>query len=294
MKLTLQTSRDRSEFFAKNLGCFGVPLTKALSPKLPIKVTFEGQAFEMGSCPSPEKERDPFEGGFSVPRGWAEGCLGWIWCQWLSGAPKEKIQNEVEFVVARGMEVQEQSRNQNYRCLHDLWLLNCAILASSNSQLEKLAESVVDSRGDKQEPRNNGELFAAAWCGALKYWILGDPKQAANQFETVGKAYRYDIARVAPKSLVSQWLAGDWKSFVKEQRKDFKALWEWLRKNRLVVSENESETVIAFDQLPVPGRGWCWSHCGLAMLAHRQGVEVTTDPFWFPPHALQCVEARNN
>jgi hypothetical protein len=142
---------------------------------------------------------------------------------------------------------------------------------------------------DRTAPRNNGELFAAAWCGMLKYWILGDTKKAVHESEIIWSAHRYDIARVAPKALVVKWLEGDWKGFMKLQQKDFKALWEWARKYRILVSETASEKVIAFDRLPVPGRGWCWAHCGLAMLAHRLGVEVATDPFWFPLHALQCV-----
>ena len=145
------------------------------------------------------------------------------------------------------MEMQGKCPNQNYRCLHDLWLLNCAILASSERQLKELAAVVVDAKGDKQEPRNNGELFAAAWCGTLKYWILGDMKKSADQFDIAGGAYRYDIVRIAPKPLVTKWLAGDWKGFAKEQRKDFKALWEFLRKHTVVASENESETVIDFN-----------------------------------------------
>jgi hypothetical protein len=292
MKIVLQTSMDRAKVFANNLGRFGIPLMELLTPKLPVKVNFQGQIFEMGSA-TLKDDFDPFEHGFSSPRIWAEGCLGWIWCQWLSSAPREKIQKEVEFVVERGMEMQKKSANQHYRCLHDLWLLNCAALASSTNQLERLANVVVDSKGDKQEPRNNGELFAAAWCGALKYWILGEQKKAAEEFKIAGEAYRYDIARVAPKPLVAKWLAGDWKGFAKEQKKDFKARWERARKDRIVISENADEVVIAFDNIPVPGRGWCWAHCGMAMLAHRQGIEVVTDPFWFPPHALDCVELSN-
>ncbi len=295
MKLVLQDSINRTEFYAKTFGSFGVPLIQALTPQYPIKVTFEGQSFALESS-AVEEECDPFEDGFSIPRGWAEGCLGWIWCQWLSQAPAETIRKEVEFVVDRGMEMQERCPNQRYRCLHDLWLLNCAILAAGSEKLAELAGRVVDSNGDTSPrskdtspPSNNGELFAAAWCGMLKYWILGDFKKSVREAEIIWGAYRYDIARAAPKALVAKWLEGDWKSFVKRQQKDFKALWERARKNRVVLSESDSEIVIAFNRVGVPGDGWCWAHCGLAMLAHRQGVEVATDPFWFPSHALQCV-----
>ena len=289
MTLVLQTSHNRAEFFANNLGSFGRSLVDALTPRLPAKLTFQGKVYEIGSDKL-EDGFDPFNNGFSSPRVWAEGCLGWIWCQWLDRTPPEIIEKQVEFVVERGMEMQRKSSDQNYRCLHDLWLLNCAALASSESQLLRLARSVVDSKGDRQAPRNNGELFAAAWCGTLKHWILGDLKQAEAELKIVGTSYRYDIAKLALKPMAAKWLAGNWKGFAKEQQKDFTALWERLTKYRLAAPRGENEIVIQFDRLGVPGTGWCWSHCGLAMLAHRRGHPVITDPFWFPPHALKCVE----
>jgi hypothetical protein len=295
MKLILQDTRNRAEFYSQALGQFGVPLSDTLKPlKGPVQVSVQGKTYTLGSGTRKEAEEkfDPFQDGFSSPRRWAEGCLGWIWLQWLSQTPSEIIRKEVDFVLNRGMEMQEQCPNQSYRGLHDLWLLNCAILAVDSDKLRQLAERVIDSSGDPKRgspPKNNGELFAAAWSGMLKYWILGDLQKAVKESEVIWGAYRYDIARVAPKPLVAKWLDSDWKGFVKLQQKDFNALWDWARKNKIVVSENDNEKVIAFNLLPVPGRGWCWSHCGLAMLAHRQGVEVATDPFWFPRHALQCV-----
>ena len=295
MKLILQDSINRAEFYANNLGSFGVPLIPALTPG-PLNVTYEGQSFTLGSA-KVRDDFDPFEDGFSCPRCWAEACLGWIWQQWLSEASAERIRKEVEFVIDRGMEMQERCSFQRFRCLHDLWLLHCAILAASPRKLAELAERVVDSKGDTSPrskdltpPNNNGELFAAAWCGMLKYWILGDPKKSSDEFQIIWGAYRYyDIARVAPKALVAAWLKGDSKAFAKLQRKDFGALWELARKNRVVVSESDAEIVIAFDRIGVPGHGWCWAHAGLAMLAHRRGVEIATDPFWFPSHARQCI-----
>ena len=233
-----------------------------------------------------------FQSGFSSPRCWAEGCMGWVWCQWLSGGECDIVRKEVEFAVERGMEVQTLAKDQNYRCLHDLWLLHCAIFASSEAQLLRLAEAVVDSSGTTESPRNNGELFAAAWCGMLKYWILGDKEKSRKEAEVIWGAYRYDIAKTAPKPMVVKWLAEDWKGFAKQQQKDFKAQWDRLRKYSIVRSETDQETVIAFDGIPVAGEGWIWAHCGLALLALREGAEVFTDPLWFPEHALRCAQSR--
>lgn len=82
---------------------------------------------------------------------------------------------------------------------------------------------------------------------------------------------------------------------MKQQEKDFKKQWERARRGgpnraKFIVSKNKLETVVDLRLLGMVGNGWTWAHCGLALLAHRQGAEVATDPLWFPPHALECVE----
>jgi hypothetical protein len=72
------------------------------------------------------------------------GCMEWIWWQWLLGAPQKKIHMRVEAFVERGMEMQRISPHLHHRPAHDLYLLHCAIFASSEAQLHELAEQVVD------------------------------------------------------------------------------------------------------------------------------------------------------
>jgi hypothetical protein len=265
MNLTVQDLPKRSDFYRVNLGSLGRPLSSAVPPSL----------------------RD----NFSTPRCQAEGGMGWIWCQWLLEAPAQQIQKEIAFLVNRGMQLQKKmSGPLRYRALHDLWLLHCAIFASTDKQLRQLAEDVVDSSGIGGQPlRTDGEFHASAWCGMLKHWILGDHVTAAKEASLIWTAYRYNIARFAPKSLVTKWLAADWNAFRTQQEKDFNALWEGARKKRLINSKKSGSTIVDAWNIPVAGHGWCWAHCGLAVLAHRQGIPVTTDPFWFPPHALKCV-----
>ena len=230
--------------------------------------------------------------GFSTARKLACQCIDWIWCQWHLGTPGYEISNRVESFVIRGMEMHERYSVHEMRCLHDLLLIHCAIFASNQAQLRKLAERAVNTAGFGNEPpRNNGELYAAAWCGMLKHWILGETEKAAQQSQLIWSSYRPAYFRASTKPLVSKWLEGDWKGFVKEQNKDFTKLWVRARKDGTVISENESETVVSLRGFPVE-QLWCWAHCGMAMLAHRKGVEVATDPFWFPPHALTCVPIR--
>lgn len=119
------------------------------------------------------------------------GCMKWLWFQWLLNGPESVIRDRVAAFVADGMERQNLSPQFHHRPRHDLLLLHCAIFASTQAQLLKLAERVVDASGFKSfTPRNDGELYTSAWCGVFKYWILGDLKRAAKQAEIIWGSYR--------------------------------------------------------------------------------------------------------
>lgn len=86
----------------------------------------------------------------------------------------------------------------------------------------------------------------------------------------------------APKPLVIPWLKRDWAAFAKQQQKDFEKLWNRARKDRWTVkSENSTEVVVTTERYQIDHM-WCWAHCGMALLAHREGAQVVTDPFWSP------------
>jgi hypothetical protein len=228
--------------------------------------------------------------GFSPARGLASHCMKWIWLKWLRGDSEKQIQATVSQFVDKGMEMQTASSLFYMRPQADLYLMHCAIFACELNQLAKLAERVVDSSGigDYKPVDKGGELYASAWCGMLKHWILGDLKEANKQSEMIWGAYRDASFTAATKPLVTPWLKGDWKAFVKAQQKDFEKLWARGRRDGTVRSEKHDEMVVTVERYPVEQK-WCWAHCGLALLAHRRGVEVVTDPFWFPHHALKCL-----
>ena len=237
------------------------------------------------------------ERGFSIARALAAHCLKWLWCQWLLGEAPAGICERVEKFVERGMEMQMKSSCFQWRPLHDLYLLHCGIFASTDSQLEKLAKQVVDTSGYKgtAPQRRFGELYASAWCGMLKYSILGDYRKAADESEMIWSAYRDPAFAGATKPLVTPWLKQDWDSFEKQQRKDFKKLWERGLKEGWGDESNVKRVVEhVIDGYPLEQR-WCWAHCGMALLAYRRGIKVANDPFWFPAHALSVVDyARNS
>ncbi len=230
-------------------------------------------------------------GGLQYACHYAEWCMGWIWRQWLAGKPTEIIREQVEPFIERGLELRKHSQSYDHLPQHDLFLLHCAIFACDEPQLKKVVETVADASGDKGEKPLNygnqfgqgrGELYAAAWCGMMKYWILGDEKKAFEQSEIVWGAKRDQQVFAAPKPLVIPWLKKDWKAFIIQQQRDFQKLWNRARKDCWTVrSENSTETVVTTDRYQI-GHMWCWAHCGMALLAHRQGVKVATDPLWFP------------
>jgi hypothetical protein len=146
---------------------------------------------------------------------------------------------------------------------------------------------VVDASGyANYTPQNDGELYVSAWSGMLKFWILGDRKRAEQEAKVVWQAHRDISFRASSKELVIPWLAGDWKSFMKHQQKDFEKLWARVCKDGTVTSETSFERVVNMSKFSSVQQLWCWTHCGLALLAHRHGVQIMTDPFWLPSAAI--------
>lgn len=217
----------------------------------------------------------------------AEKCLGWVWRQWLLGAAREEISQRVAPFVERGLEYRDRCRSYDYVALHDLYLLHCAIFGGNQSQLKRVAAAVGDASGDKGVvPQDNGEWYAAAWSGMMKYWILGEDQKALEQSNVIWTAHRDREVSAAPKPLVASWLSRDWPRFIKAQRKDFDKLWQRAKKDAWTVKAEDSTHVIVTTEKYQIGHQWCWAHCGLAILARRAGAEIATDEFWFPKAAV--------
>lgn len=227
--------------------------------------------------------------GFSVARGMSAMCMKWVWMQWLANGDPKIFRKNVGGFVKKELKIRKVPSRFRMRPVADLYLLHCAIFGSSRSQLEDVAECAVDASGlDREKPANNGELYASAWSGMLKHWILGDLEKAKQQAELIWGAYRHASFFAAPKPLVSPWIQGRWQAFVKAQEKDFMKLWARGRKDGTVRSESNGDVLVTVQGFPVEQK-WCWAHCGLAVLAYRNGIEVATDAFWFPEHALKVA-----
>lgn len=222
----------------------------------------------------------------------ASNCMGWIWRQWLLGASRKAISRKVEPFVSRCLELRDLCKSYHMLPFHDLFLLHCAIFAAEDTQLQLVAERVADAAGDKGEkPLDDGEIYAAAWCGMMKHWILGDDAKAAAQAALIWGAKRRHGVFAAAKPLVTPWLKRDWAAFAKAQRSDFDKLWQRIRKDGWTVkSETPAEVVVTTDRYQIQHQ-WCWAHCGMALLAHRQGANVVCDPFWFPSSAIEERES---
>lgn len=228
--------------------------------------------------------------GFLIPRAFAGYCMSWVWYQWLLEGKVLEIRERVESFVSRGLKMRELSSIHCMRSIHDLYLLHCAIFACSDELLRKVAERVEIATANMSETSpNHGERYAAACCGMLKYRILGEEKIIAKQYELAWNSYRAPSFRGAPKPLMTAWVKNDWVTFTKLQGKDFERLWARARKYRVVRKSTKQETTVVLGMFPVEDV-WCWAHCGMALLAYRQfGVQVATDPLWFPPYALKVV-----
>lgn len=230
------------------------------------------------------------EDGFSVSRGLSAHCLGWIWMQWLSKGSKRNFQMRIKAFVDRGLKLHGNASGLRMRPQAELFLLHCAIFGSPTGQLLELASQVVDLsvQSGRTPERKEGELYATAWCGMLKHFILGNIARAHEEYEAIWSAYRHPSFCGATKPVVAPWIAENWDGFRLAQSRDFEKMWSRGRKDGTVLSEPGDRITVTVQRYPIEEK-WCWAHSGLAVLAHRKGIKVATDPFWFPPYSLECV-----
>ena len=265
MKITLQNLEKDAATWAA-LSAFGIPISQDLRDFL-------------------KTEGVPFA-GFAT-------CAGWVWTQWLLEKQADQIRVQVASCIERGLEMGSISPKFRNRSRQNLYLMVCAIFTGDEALTKKVAKAVVDSSGWKKfvPVEASGELYASAWCGMLKHWVLGNREKAASESEIAFKAYRHPSFAAATKPLVAPWLKGDWTAFEKQQQKDFAKLWARVRKSKAILKETDKEMVLNFQEIAVIESFWCWAHCALALLAHKEGATVATDPLFFPAHALKCAVA---
>ncbi len=238
---------------------------------------------------------EPLEEGdieFLKDRGFGDGgllsawCIGWIWAQWLGGNCTSNLSENVSLALRRGLDMRTYPHVFRDKPLHDLLLIVCACLGGTKSDLLEVAECVMDTSGDGVLRASDiNDVHLCAWTGMFKYWVLGDHEKAASEAEAIWKSRPHPSIKGAAASLVNPWLARDWNGFRKRQKKDFARLWAWGKKNKIVI-EKKTKRIIDFPRLVLVKERWCWAHCAMAMLAAREGIEVETDEFWFPPTAL--------
>jgi hypothetical protein len=211
-------------------------------------------------------------------------CLRWIWAKWLSGSRSEEIRPNVSLLISRALELMQTCSSEFQRGLHDLFLLHCAILGSSMSEMKQVAEAVTFCTGSVDEA-DDGERYARAWAGMLKFWILSDWDKVQDQASRMRSSVKPLNCRLPAMALVDAWLASDWKKLHKEQIKAFEKLWLRMKRDGAVTDEGGAFVSVKITGHPIRS-GWCWADNAFSRLAHKAGACVATDLLWLPECAL--------
>jgi hypothetical protein len=227
----------------------------------------------------------------SSPRAFANSrdatiaCLEWIWSSWLNGVPTSELKPIIEKFVQRALSLMNTCSFEYQRGLHDLYLLHCAIMASPDQQLAEVASAVVDFN-DSATGVDDGDRYTRAWTGVLKHRLLGDLREMELQAEAMSRAVKPINCRRPPKPMMEAWIKKDWSAFRKAQERSFKSLWSGMRKNRFVVSEQRETIEVKITRAGAITTSWCWADNGLALIAAREGIEISYDPLWLPIQSM--------
>ncbi len=235
--------------------------------------------------PKNDEERR-FRGAGSV----VEECYSWIWYQCLLETPPSTIHAVVREVVAKSIRLQAEEADLYWRAEHDLACAHLAVNGAPQEMVGQLAESMVHASEEKSR-----DLCQQGWSGFMKFSLLGDNKRALEQAEIMFGATKPINLRLPSKTLMMAWLNEDWKGFNRALKESFKRRWAGLdkyvkyaeiSKKEPVLTESEGSIKVVLKKLNqrVDGN---WQENALAILAVSKGVEVPTDPLWFPAVALE-------
>jgi hypothetical protein len=209
-------------------------------------------------------------------------CLRWIWFQWLHGTPTQKFKPRIEKFIERGLALRTpENTGDEWRGLYDILLFSCAVFIDDGKLMAEIAREMVDLPRPKRS-----DALRRAWCGVIKFWMAGEIEKAKKQAALMYSSDRPLNMRLPSKPVMDAFLAEDWKKFNKSLEKVFESLWKDLRKYPRLMEEKNGRAKVRMEGQSVM-QDWPWPDMCLALLAHRKGVGVPSDPLWLPEIALK-------
>lgn len=226
--------------------------------------------------PSDKKSpSNPVAFGYFKPRSRAHHILAWAWLMWQVDPRPGPVERGLALVPRRGLELHQHPQVTCDREQFDLLALCCAVLSGDRKLMRDFAASAWH-HGHPDLPADTYPLYPA-WCGLLKFEVLGDAAARDAQAEVALATGRLPWVPLPGKALTRRFLHGDPKAFGKQLRSDVRKFEASVKPNAKVDGEP------VFDvRKPSGHKPWPYMQAVLAKLVALRGHGVECESVWMP------------
>ena len=229
--------------------------------------------------------QNPTINAYASPMHSFESALSWVFYEWHRSHDIKAITEAISFMVHRVQDVNALATNNGLRRLHDIFMIQAAILSGSGSAMREAAALAGSYDPTLQWSHAYEWGLVAIYKGA----ILDDTKIMEEGFALFASSRPSPPHRMPGTALVKAFVDRDFKKLAVSVKSVWKRDWDRLDEKEKGIAARTSDLIRVNLRLRDPANLWPWPEATFAKLAVLRGAKMPSDPLWCPESFLQAV-----
>lgn len=223
------------------------------------------------------RSKNPTNNAYSEPMSCLGWTLAWVWLEWHRTKDMTAIAEAAAFVVRRVRDVSRLAMNEGLRRLHDVMLLQCAILSGDRELMQEAA-----GMAGRYDPVSAQHAYEWGLVEVYRGAIQTDAKAMRTGHALMESGRPCPPYRMPAKAVVAAFVASDDKTFGQALKRVWARDWEILeKKEKGMLERSEAQVRISLRQRTSDVL-WPWPEAAFAKLAVMRGTGTPSDPLWCP------------
>lgn len=223
------------------------------------------------------RSKNPTNNAYSEPMSCLGWTLAWMWLEWHRTKDMAGIAEAAGFVVRRVREVNRLAMNEGLRRLHDVMLLQSAILSGDHKLMQEAA-----GMAGRYDPVSGKHAYEWGLVQVYKGAIQADGKAMRTGHALMRTGRPCPPYRMPASAVVASFVASEDKKLGQALKRVWARDWESLEKNENGMLERlETQARVSLRQR-TSDILWPWPEAAFAKLAVMRGADMPSDPLWCP------------
>lgn len=227
----------------------------------------------------------PTSNAYAGPMRALDSALSWIFFAWHREKSVKQIIPIIERLVERAAVLQKVAANQRLRRLHDIFLLQAAILCGSPRVMKMAVALTGNCDADSEQ-----HAYEWGLVGLYKFGILGDSSGVERSLMLMRSSRPSPPYRMPSMSLTTAFALDKEKAFCAALARVFIKEWDQLETKEHGIIERGSEYVRVTLRERDPRNRWPWPEAALGKMAVLKGWQTPSDPLWCPHEFLTSFD----